>query len=363
MNLNRLQIPPEMGRPRTMEELKAGDCWSIGVIAYILIAGRPPFGGNDHEQIFSNICNKKRKVRFPKGVTVSFMSFVQSLLSHDIKQRMTVAQALQHPWICGDGASTDRLGSSYLKSLQKFNRGNKLQKIMINACIERANTHDRKVIENGLMDVNRKSPEMNDSKVVDYLLLHTKVTQRDPSVFVDEDEYNNVDEEVEQKQSGLMSFVGGIVGGFGTKPKHQMDVPSKLPKISTFNSAPHNGNDDTIPTHQPQLNPRAKSEMLPRRVEASKEEKYTRRISGQRFTAIMSKTPYDVTALMKDLADEDGMIPLDEIAQYDLRSGTESESESYKEWGAIIVNWICCHLLYLVSMVGSRSLGDSAFEL
>ena len=320
-----------------MEELKAGDCWSIGVIAYILIAGRPPFGGNDHEQIFSNICNKKRKVRFPKGVTVSFMSFVQSLLSHDIKQRMTVAQALQHPWICGDGASTDRLGSSYLKSLQKFNRGNKLQKIMINACIERANTHDRKVIENGLMDVNRKSPEMNDSKVVDYLLLHTKVTehdetQRDALLFVDEDEYNNVDEEVEQKQSGLMSFVGGIVEVFGTnRSPYQMDLPSKPPKISTFNSAPHNGNDDSIPTNQPQLNLRAKSEMLPRRVEASKEEKLTRRISGHRFSAIMSATPYDVTALMKDLADEDGMIPLDEIAQYDLRSGTESESESYKE--------------------------------
>lgn len=148
-----------------MEELKAGDCWAIGVIAYILIVGRPPFDGKDQKEIFSNIINKQHSLQFPDRCTASFKSFVQSLLSHDINQRLTAAQALNHPWIAGDGASTDHLSPLYIKFLQRFNRErrnayvSKSDRERRNACIQRESMKEELM---NVMNVN----------VADYLLVN-----------------------------------------------------------------------------------------------------------------------------------------------------------------------------------------------
>jgi len=92
-------MPPEVVRPRTGRELKAGDLWSSGVIAFILVAGRPPFGGKDHRQIFRNIATTSTKHIFPRHVTRDFASFVRKLLRHDIEERLTAKKALQHRWL------------------------------------------------------------------------------------------------------------------------------------------------------------------------------------------------------------------------------------------------------------------------
>ena len=318
-----------MSRPRTMTEVKAADCWAVGVIAYILITGGPPFNGENKEQIFSNICNKKRKLRFPKGVTASFKSFVRSLLSRDIKQRMTAAQALEHPWICGDVASTDRLGASYLQSLQKFNRGNKLQNILVNACIERATTTDKHAMEKGLLDMHRARHEVRDSDVVDYLLLHTKVTEQELHNVTDTLEQKESDDSSQNLADQLMAVVDDVMALFSTATKE--DLPSENPTFSKMKSAPQTQNYSMSLEVPDGRFARANSAPNPYPVEASNEEKHTRRISGHRFSAIMSATPYDVTALMEDLVDSDGMIPLDDIAQYDMRSDAESESEIFWE--------------------------------
>ena len=354
-----VQVPPEMSRPRTMDELKAGDCWAVGVIAYILITGGPPFDGKNKEQIFSNICNKERKLRFPKGVTVSFRSFIRSLLSHDISKRLTAAQALDHSWISGDGASTNTLSSSYIQSLQKFNRGNKLQNILVSACLKRVTSEDKKEMERDLIAINRNTKEMRDSDVVNYLLLRTKVTVLD--VHYGQEPLENdekVDEESEQKESDqnladrMMAVVDDVVESFGnsifwaTKTEDEIpsekeipsenDSPSENPRLSHWRSAPaapgqiHHQRSSSMgfPAQKKGSHFKTRSCSLPRREAASEEEIFTRKISGQRFSAIMSSTPYDVTALMKDLVDSDGMIPLDEIAQYDMRTDDETDTES-----------------------------------
>ena len=345
------QVPPEMSRPRTMEELKLGDCWSIGVIAYILIAGRPPFGGKNQKDIFSNICDKKKKLRFPKKVTASFKSFIRSLLSRDIKQRMTAAQALDHPWIAGDGASTDHLHVSYLESLQKFNRGNKLQNIMVNACIQRANTKDKQAMEKGLIDLTRSHTQMRDSDVVDYLLLHTKVTERAVS-YKEEVELDNSNDEEKTVHQGstekqpadkdfkerMIAVVDNVVDSLGNATFWTPDSPEPATRtVVTVPSKVHSSNDVVSLEHMPRpQSMRVNSDPFPRRVEASEENILTRKISEHRFSAIMKATPYDATALIADLADADGMIALDEIAHYhmdvenesDLESESESESKS-----------------------------------
>ena len=61
------------------------------------------------------------------------------------------------------------------------------------------------------------------------------------------------------------------------------------------------------------------------RKPASASEIITRKLSPSRFTRIMRSAPYsyDIDALIDELQDDDGMIPLDQIAHYDLHSEDE----------------------------------------
>jgi len=74
--------------------------WSIGVIAYVLLTGRMPFGGSKQEQK-DNI----RAGRFGRD-TSSWselpeiaQDFVQRTLIVDPSMRLTARQALCHPWV------------------------------------------------------------------------------------------------------------------------------------------------------------------------------------------------------------------------------------------------------------------------
>jgi len=75
---------------------EACDMWSIGVIAYMLLFGRPPFWGSNNDQMRSRIRNAQ--FSFPPDLRVSNSAkeFVRRLLIKDTKQRMTAHEALNH---------------------------------------------------------------------------------------------------------------------------------------------------------------------------------------------------------------------------------------------------------------------------
>merc|ERR1719273_2135587 len=96
---------------RTGAVLKCSDIWSIGVIAYVLMTGRPPFNGHSNTEIFSSII--KKPLKFPAGVKLSksFIDFVKKMLKKSPKQRMKLKMALAHPWVSGEQASDKELSS------------------------------------------------------------------------------------------------------------------------------------------------------------------------------------------------------------------------------------------------------------
>jgi len=77
------------------------DIWSIGIILYILLAGKPPFDGkNDRE-----IVKKVRKGEFDidpmemDDVTLEAKDLVRKMLAYDPMTRFSADEALRHVWL------------------------------------------------------------------------------------------------------------------------------------------------------------------------------------------------------------------------------------------------------------------------
>ena len=76
------------------------DMWSIGVMLYIMLCGSPPFNGSD-DQIIAKVKKGNWTFRGQAWNTISdeAKDLVSKLLEKNEKDRLSAADALQHPWI------------------------------------------------------------------------------------------------------------------------------------------------------------------------------------------------------------------------------------------------------------------------
>lgn len=82
------------------------DVWSIGIVAYILLCGYPPFNGDTDKEIFDSIKRGMLDFSHRSWSTKSGTAkdFIKSLLRMEPKKRLTAQEALMHPWITGKTA-------------------------------------------------------------------------------------------------------------------------------------------------------------------------------------------------------------------------------------------------------------------
>lgn len=99
------------------------DMWAAGVIVYIMLCGFPPFWGANNNELFNKItrCHYGFPAPYWTAVSDQAKHFVANLLQPDPARRLTVEQALAHPWI----SQREKLQSVHLTNatsqLQKFN--------------------------------------------------------------------------------------------------------------------------------------------------------------------------------------------------------------------------------------------------
>ncbi|XP_077373825.1 calcium/calmodulin-dependent protein kinase 1Db isoform X1 [Festucalex cinctus] len=100
---------------------KAVDCWSIGVIAYILLCGYPPFYDENDSKLFEQILKADYEFDAPywDDISDSAKDFISSLMEKDPEKRFTCDQALEHPWIAGGTALCKNIHESVSRQMRK----------------------------------------------------------------------------------------------------------------------------------------------------------------------------------------------------------------------------------------------------
>ncbi|XP_029562386.1 calcium/calmodulin-dependent protein kinase type IV [Salmo trutta] len=108
------------------------DMWSVGVILYILLCGFEPFFDPRGDQyMYSRILNCDYEFVSPwwDEVSLNAKDLVSKLIVQDHHKRLTVKEALEHPWVLGKAARFSHMDTTQRK-LQEFNARRKLKAIM-----------------------------------------------------------------------------------------------------------------------------------------------------------------------------------------------------------------------------------------
>lgn len=113
---------------------KECDLWSVGVVAYVLLCGYPPFYGDTDAEIFASV--KRGEFDFPSpdwdDISASAKQFIRRLLQVDPSKRPTAREALEHPWFAeakgGAGTTKAQVMVGIKGSLERFIGMNKLKR-------------------------------------------------------------------------------------------------------------------------------------------------------------------------------------------------------------------------------------------
>lgn len=100
---------------------KAVDCWSIGVITYILLCGYPPFFEENERRLFSKIIRAEYAFHSPfwDDISESAKDFIRNMMQKNPTKRFNTEQALRHPWIAGDTAKDQDIYQSVCEQLER----------------------------------------------------------------------------------------------------------------------------------------------------------------------------------------------------------------------------------------------------
>lgn len=106
------------------------DMWACGVIIYIMLCGFPPFWGRHNDELFHKIttCHYGFPSPWWDHVSASAKDLIVRCLQPNPHKRITVDEALAHPWI----AQREKLRTAHLEasmaSLRKFNAKRRFKK-------------------------------------------------------------------------------------------------------------------------------------------------------------------------------------------------------------------------------------------
>lgn len=91
--------------PEVFERLcgTSSDIWSVGIVMYVLLVGKPPYRIDNESEVLFQIKNKQLNFNDPEYVNLSLEArdLLSKLLDVDYNSRITADIALKHRWVLG----------------------------------------------------------------------------------------------------------------------------------------------------------------------------------------------------------------------------------------------------------------------
>ncbi|CDW76675.1 calcium-dependent protein [Stylonychia lemnae] len=111
------------------------DLWSAGVILYIMLAGYPPFYGDNDIEVFEKVINYQYDFddEVWNEVSDEAKDLIKNLLTHQSK-RLDSKAALGHPWIlkyASDNEQRASLNDNVIQRIASFSNASKIQQIAL----------------------------------------------------------------------------------------------------------------------------------------------------------------------------------------------------------------------------------------
>jgi len=77
------------------------DNWSMGIVLFIMLSGKPPFGGKSNKEIIDNVLRGSYSFSTPVWENISDQAkdFISKLLTRQADERLTAEEAYNHPWL------------------------------------------------------------------------------------------------------------------------------------------------------------------------------------------------------------------------------------------------------------------------
>jgi len=88
-------LPPEMIEGNTHDDKV--DLWSLGVLTYEFLVGKPPFEAENNNETYRRIT--RVDLKFPAHVSEGARDIITQLLRKEPNQRISLDKCLEHPWI------------------------------------------------------------------------------------------------------------------------------------------------------------------------------------------------------------------------------------------------------------------------
>lgn len=166
---------------------KVVDCWSLGVILYMLLAGTPPFNGKTNEEILMNVYSGSFTFRPKAFKTVSngAKDLIARLLTKDPLYRITAQQAYLHPWIQElEPRIESVIPDSVLLSLKQFSKSSQLKKASLLYIASKIANDEIGKIRNIFQAADKNGDgEISKNEFMDIVRVNSKVNTLDLEVI------------------------------------------------------------------------------------------------------------------------------------------------------------------------------------
>lgn len=119
------------------------DVWSLGVIMFLMVCAAQPFEGEDMAEIFYRIAQGKPQLNGEwKKISNEAKDLIQKMLTVRAAKRITIPEALRHPWFTLKSTVISTVPTSVLMSLKAYKPPSKLQHEVMKVLIHSMSAED-----------------------------------------------------------------------------------------------------------------------------------------------------------------------------------------------------------------------------